>query len=375
MKVRWLRSLGLGVVTSAALIALSWQPATSGYQFQYPRDYFDHPKFQTEWWYYTGNLRAKDGHRFGFELTFFRQAGALPESFLTTATWRPDEYYLAHLALRDIDGNQFFHTERLNRAGPGRAGASQHDSRYWNGNWEVRWLQPLDGHQKLQAVAEQLYLTLDLSPEKPVVVNGQNGISRKGPKPGEASHYLSFTRLKASGPLQWKGTQYQLTGTAWMDHEFFSEPPDNDLIGWDWFAIQLNNNQEMMLYRLRRRGESAEQQNRFSSGTFVDANGTAHFLDSSQFVLTPQEQWRSPESGKQYPVGWHLLVPSLQLDLSERTALKNQELFSHDRIAPNYWEGAVSYAGTMHNQPVNGVGYLEMTGYDGAMHLGNGPVK
>ena len=375
MRVKWWRSIALGVVVSAALVALSWHPSESGYRFQFPRDHFDHPQFQTEWWYYTGNLRAKDGHRFGFELTFFRQAGALPNNLLTTATWRPSEYYLAHLALSDIDAKQFFHTERLNRAGPGLAGASQHESRYWNGNWEVRWLQPLDGHQTLQAVADQLNLLLELTPEKAAIVNGQNGISRKGPLPGEASHYLSFTRLKAAGPLRWKGTEYQLTGTAWMDHEFFTEPADNQLAGWDWFAIQLNNNEELMLYRLRRSGEPADEQDRFSSGTYVDVNGQAHFLNSTQFVLTPEEQWRSSDSGKQYPVGWHLSVPSLQLDLSERTALKNQELFSHDRIAPNYWEGAVTYAGTMHNRPVSGVGYLEMTGYDGAMHLGSSPVK
>lgn len=375
MKVNWWRSVAVGIVGSIALAAVSWRPATTGYQFQFPRDYFDHPQFQTEWWYYTGNLRGKDGHRFGFELTFFRQAGALLEGLLTTATWRPNNYYLAHLALSDIDGKRFFHTERLNRAGPGLAGASERESRYWNGNWEVRWAQPANDHQKLQAVADELYLQLDLSPEKPVVVNGENGISRKGPLPGEASHYLSFTRLRAAGPLRWKGTEYQLVGTAWMDHEFFTEPADNQLIGWDWFAIQLNNNEELMLYRLRRRGEPADVQDQFSSGTYVDARGQAHPLNSTQFVLTPEEQWRSSASGKQYPVGWHLSVPSLQLDLSERTSLKNQELFSHDRLAPNYWEGAVTYAGTMHNAPVKGVGYLEMTGYDGAMHLGSSPVK
>ena len=356
-----------------AWLAIAWQPAAPGYKFEFPRDHFDHPRFQTEWWYYTGNLQAADGHRFGFELTFFRQAAEAAQGLLTTDVWRPDEYYLAHLALSDIDGKQFFHSERLNRAGPGLAGASQHESRYWNGNWQVRWLPSLDGRQALQAVAENLDLRLDLVPQKPAVIHGRNGISRKGPAPGEASHYISFTRLKASGPMRWKDITYQLSGTAWMDHEFFTEPPDNGLIGWDWFAIQLDNQEELMLYRLRRQGE---QQPMFSSGTFIDRLGNARFLDTTQFVLTPEEQWRSPRSGKLYPVGWSIAVPALHLTLTERTPLKEQELWSRDKIAPNYWEGAVTYQGTEGTAAVRGVGYLELTGYDGAMHLGSGsPVK
>ncbi len=353
-------------VAVALLSAQQWQPARPGYRFEFPRDHFDHPQYQTEWWYYTGNVRASNGHRFGFELTFFRQAGQVNKTLLSTAAWRPDEFYLAHFALSDLDGNVFYHRERLNRAGPGLAGANQHESRYWNGNWDVRWLQPLNGSQELQAVTDQVNLKLALEPEKKPVSQGRDGVSRKGPEPGEASHYISFTRLAASGSLRWKNADFQVTGTAWMDHEFFTEPPDNTLIGWDWFAIQLENQEELMLYRLRRK---SQQPDKFSSGTFINEKGEAQFLDASQFVLTPQEQWPSPESGQQYPVGWRISVPSLQLELTERTQLKGQELFSKNRISPSYWEGAVTYTGTMQSRAVKGVGYLEMTGYAGAVAL------
>ncbi|MFL6464844.1 MAG: lipocalin-like domain-containing protein [Bryobacteraceae bacterium] len=349
------------------LSAQQWQPALPGYQYQFPRDHFDHPDYQTEWWYYTGNLRAPDGHRFGFELTFFRQASKVDSASAISPVWGTGQIYLAHLALSDIDGHEFYHTRRLNRAGPGLAGGSLHDSRYWNGNWQVRWLDVESGHQALEAVCDRFRLQLDLTPEKAPVIHGREGVSRKGPLPGEASHYLSFTRLRAKGDLQWKNTTYSLTGLAWMDHEFFTEPADDALLGWDWFAIQLNNRQELMLYRIRR---NSGEKDHFSSGTFVDEKGKSYFLSAADFSLIPGELWRSPDSGYQYPVSWRISVPCLQLELSQQTDLKNQELFSKDSVSPSYWEGAVTYNGQMRGQPVSGVGYLEMTGYAGVVRLG-----
>ncbi len=353
-------------LAAAVAVAQQWQPALPGYRYQFPRDHFDHPEYQTEWWYYTGNLRAPDGHRFGFELTFFRQASAVDKASTVSPVWRAGQVYLAHLALSDIDGREFYHTQRLNRAGPGLAGGSLHDSRYWNGNWQVRFLDVASGRQALEAVCDRFRLQLDLTPEKGPVVHGRDGISQKGPLPGQASHYVSFTRLRATGDLHWKNKTYSLNGLAWMDHEFFTEPDDNSLVGWDWFAIQLNNNQELMLYRIRRKGE---EKDRFSSGTFIDAKGEAHFLSASDFSLIPGEQWRSPDSGYRYPVHWRIAVPCLQLELSQETDLKNQELFSQGSVSPSYWEGAATYHGQMGGQPVSGVGYLEMTGYGGVVKL------
>jgi predicted secreted hydrolase len=324
--------------------------ARPGYHYEFPRDHFAHPDFQTEWWYYTGNLHAPNGHHFGYELTFFSQA--VPNSGDGNPVWRPDRLYLAHLALSDIDGHQFYHFERLNRAGPGLAGP------YWNGNWRVDW-KPA-GDQELQAVSDRFSLKLDLSAVKPLVINGEQGISRKGPGVGEASHYISFTRLAAKGELTLNGTVQPMTGLSWMDHEFFTEPPSNTLAGWDWFAIQLENNEEIMLYRLRTKSGAL---NPYSSGTFVDSQGAAHHLKASQFAASPGDLWESPKSKARYPLAWEIKIPSLDLELSQRTELKEQELFTPNSLAPSYWEGAVTYNGKAHGKPVKGVGYLEMTGY------------
>lgn len=343
-------------------LASQWQVAKPGYQYQFPRDYFGHPDYQTEWWYYTGNLEAAGGRRFGFELTFFRSA--LQERLTGTPVWRPGQIYLAHLALSDIDSHVFYHDERINRAGPGLAGVSLEQRRLWNGNWSVQWKGR--DQQDLEAVTSKVRLTLQLKPLKPAVINGENGIDRKGPLPGEASHYLSFTRMDAGGNLNWGGQQFQVHGLAWMDHEFFTEPADSQLIGWDWFAIQLNNGDDLMLYRLRRKSSDAGA---YSSGTYVDRQGHSRFLASSEFTLQPGRVWSSP-SGARYPVEWRISVPSLQLELNERTALEDQELYDAGAQTPSYWEGAVTYTGSMRGGPASGVGYLEMTGYGNAVWLG-----
>ncbi len=356
-------SAAVALLAASTLFGQQWQLALPGYRYEFPRDYFNHPEYQTEWWYYTGNLRAADGHRFGFELTFFREAIHLTTEQIaeSDATWRPDQIYVAHLALSDIDGQQFFHTERLNRAGPGLAGSSLAQQRYWNGNWQVRWTSLKTDEQQLRAVSNRFTLELNLKREKPVVIHGKDGISQKGPLRGQASHYISFTRLHVAGQLLgWNGRSYKLDGLAWMDHEFFTQVNDNNLAGWDWFAIQLDDNEELMLYRLRTKSGEKDP---FSSGTYVDAQGQAHFLSAADFLLSPGDTWRSAASGAQYPIAWKISIPCLQLELSEKTLLKNQELIAKDSVTPTYWEGAVMYDGRIHAKPVTGVGYLEMTGY------------
>src|SRR3954464_3706381 len=177
---------GLSAVL-CAFAAGKWKTAQPNYHYSFPRDHFSHNDFQTEWWYYTGNLRAEDGHRFGYELTFFRQAVHLDPTPDIPQTWRPDQVYLAHFALSDLDGREFFHTKRLNRGGPGLAGAGEKVGRYWNGNWQVQWVDDHTAVQQLQAVVESGTLRLRLSPGKPPIIHGRDGISVKGPLPGEAS--------------------------------------------------------------------------------------------------------------------------------------------------------------------------------------------
>jgi predicted secreted hydrolase len=346
----------------------SWDVALPGYVYQFPRDHFAHPRYQTEWWYYTGNLKAADGHRFGFELTFFRQGiSRTAHSRDTKSPWQVDDIYLAHLALSDLDAARFYHTERLNRAGPGLAGADFAARRIWNGNWEVRFdeatasptgvTQPV---QRLQAVCDDFTLRLTLASLKPPVIHGLGGISQKAAGRGQASHYISYTRLDAGGTLTLAGHSLDLSGLAWMDHEFFTHQLTPDQTGWDWFSIQLSSGDELMLYRLRRRDGSADP---FSAGTYVDVRGTSRHLTAADFSLQPGAAWTSPATGAQYQLAWTIRVPSLGLALSVSTSLDTQELVSRSAW-PNYWEGAVAFRGARSTQSVSGVGYLEMTGYD-----------
>lgn len=353
--------VGAVVLLSTPLCA-QYQQALPGYHYEFPRDHFDHPDYKTEWWYYTGNLKSADGHRFGFELTFFRQA--VSRDAEPNTDWSVRDLYLAHLALSDIDGKRFYHTERLNRAGPGVAGASLELQKVWNGNWQVEWN---NGEQHLQAVADAFTLDLELTSQKLPVIHGQNGISQKGAGAGNASHYISFTRLLTSGTIQLNGRSYNVSGRSWMDHEFFSSGLDRDEVGWDWLSLQLDNNTELMLYRLRHQDGSVDP---FSSGTYVDAGGKATFLGVRDFSMTPEnETYLSPITKAVYPIAWHVAIPSLRLDLQIRTPLPSQEMTSSGNAGPSYWEGAITISGTRDAKPIRGVGYLEMTGYGKGLEL------
>jgi len=357
----------------AGLFLLAWvfavgaqnpyQVALPGYRYEFPRDYFNHPEYQTEWWYYTGNVTAEDGHRFGFELTFFRQG--VNRDAEKRGTWDVRDVYVAHLALSDLDGQAFYHAERTNRAGPGIAGVDEAQQRIWNGNWSVRWQ---GDEQELQAVDSRFSFSLALHPEKPPVIHGENGVSQKAEGAGRASHYISLTRLATRGELQVGGKRYAVKGLAWMDHEFFTHQLEKGQVGWDWVSLQLEDQTELMLYRIRRADGTEDPH---SSGTYVDAKGQATHLKKEEFSLVPEgEMWKSASTGARYPMRWKIAVPKLGLDLEATTRLKSQEMAGSSKVMPNYWEGAIELTGNRGKNAVAGVGYLEMTGYDRAVRLG-----
>lgn len=355
--------LGLWCLLCAYSVAAQgpYKLALPGYHFEFPRDYFNHPEFQTEWWYYTGNVTASDGHHFGFELTFFR-VGVNPQS--SGHTWDLHDLYLAHLALSDLDGKRFYHLERVNRAGPGIAGVDARDQRIWNGNWQVTWR---GDDQLLDCVDLQFSFSLSLHPQKPPIIHGQDGVSQKAEGPGHASYYFSLTRLQTQGTVQLQGKTFAVSGLAWMDHEFFTNQLAHDQIGWDWFSLQLSDNTELMLYRLRRAGGSIDP---YSSGTYIDATGHCIHLREQDFSLDPENNaWRSDVTGALYPLHWRISVPTLELALQATTPLNSQELSGQSQLIPNYWEGAIQLNGTRARASVTGVGYLEMTGYDRAVQL------
>jgi|ERR1700730_1446502 len=343
--------------------AAQYRTALPGYHYEFPRDHFNHPEFKTEWWYYTGNLTAKDGHRFGFELTFFRQAVSRDAS--KTAVWDVQDVYIAHLALSDLDGGEYYHAERTNRAGPEIAGVSENLRRIWNGNWSV---EGKSDAQQLRATDEQFTLELLLRSEKPPVIHGENGVSQKAEGTGQASHYISFTRLLTSGAIQLQGKPFQVSGVAWMDHEFFTHQLSNEQTGWDWFSLQLADKSELMLFELRRKDGTTDP---FSAGTYVDAQGKTIHLHATDFSLKPMGQtWTSSITGATYPIKWSVSVPKLGLELEASTRLKSQELSGKSKFAPAYWEGAIDFNGRKNSSAAQGVGYLEMTGYDHPVSFG-----
>ena len=329
-----------------------YREAVAGHRFAFPHDWFNHEDFRTEWWYYTGNVATQKGHRYGFELVFFRQAQRRGESGNRSA-WRVDDLYLAHLALTDITGKRFTYYERLNRTGPGIAGASEAEHRIWNGNWSAVW----NGEdQTLQATAEGIRLQLELRPLQPVVVHGVNGVSQKAEGAGKASYYISLPRLEAKGGINGQAVQ----GTAWMDHEWFTHQLTAEQQGWDWFSAQLADGTELMLFQLRHKDGGID---RYSAGTFIDRDGKATHLSRNDFSLQPEAFWTSPKTKARYPVRWRVQAPKLRIDIECEAAIPNQELVG-EHGGPTYWEGAVGYRGNR-----QGAGYLEMTGYDKAIGL------
>lgn len=332
--------------------------ALSPRPFVFPQDDGPHPDFQTEWWYYTGNLQdARDPQRkYGYQLTIFRRALAaeMPER---SSDWASRQVYFAHFAFSDIPRQRFFASQRISRGAAGLAGAT--DQRVWIEDWQIA--RTAEGF-RLQAEDEALRLDLTVQSQKPEVLQGQQGLSPKSDQPGNASYYYSRTRLATRGTLIWKSdteladAPVPLQGSSWLDREWSTSALAPDQVGWDWFSLQLDDQRELMLYQLRRRDGTVDP---VSSGTLVDATGRTTPLRSSDFRIVPLDTWTSPKTGVRYPSRWRLQVPAQQLDLTVTPRQADQEL----RLDFTYWEGAVSVQGKAGAQALNGQGYVELTGY------------
>ena len=351
--------LGLCTVVHAS----DYRRVTGPCDFVFPEDHGAHPDFQTEWWYYTGNLVASTGKPYAFQLTFFRTQLAEPGSEKTwpqnPSAWRTKDLFLAHAALSDLERKRFSHDERVARSGAGLAGVTQVNgvSRIFVGSWSAA----IDSDtQRLQATARDFALDLFCEASKPPTAHGAGGYSLKGKRPESASCYYSFTRLEAGGSITVHGTPVPVRGTAWMDHEFSSAPLEEDLEGWDWFGLQFDDRTELMIYLLR---QKTGGNNPSSSGTFVKASGEAVRLSYEDFQVDVLERWKSPRSGATYPSRWRIRSIPLNLELSIVPNLPDQELITERSTRVTYWEGSVSVSGRSAENPVAGVGYVEMTGY------------
>lgn len=380
-RLRWLIAIlilvGIGVgiwawlcpapsvsAVSASLIASNDAPldttgfatATDPNGMTFPDAFGPHPDYQTEWWYYTGNLQTAEGRPFGFQFTIFRRA-LTPNAPERTAEFATNDVYMAHFTVTDGEAGEFYATERFQRGAAGAAGAAASPYQVWLDNWEV--IESGEGVYTMKATAEEVAIDLALTALKPPARNGNNGLSQKADAPGNASYYYSQTRLETAGTVTVQGQSYEVTGFSWKDHEYGSSTLAANAVGWDWFSLQLSDNTELMYYQIRTDDGGLEPN---SLGSYINEVGSVTALKRDDFEAEAIDTWTSPATGGVYPVKWRLRLPEQGLDLMITPLIPNQEL----NVSVVYWEGAVLVEGTRNGQPISGRGYVELTGYNGS---------
>lgn len=352
-----MRLVAACLVAVCATAAAQWRAAEPGWKYDFPADHGNHRDFKTEWWYFTGNLQAADGREFGYQLTFFRQGIARDGDQIPLSRFVTRDIKFAHFTVSELTGKKFHFFQKISRGAYGEAGFAKGDHLAWIDDWSCEGGEGFS----LRAADGEVAVDLELRPAKPPVIHGENGISRKGADPGQASHYYSLTRLETSGALKIRGEDIPVTGESWFDHEWATNQLGENQVGWDWFSLQFTDGSELMLFQLRAKDGTRDPH---SAGTFIDKSGKATLISMGDFTLEPTGQWKSPGSGVSYPIIWRLGVKSLALDVEVRADLENQELL----LQPiTYWEGAVRASGTRGGDAVWAKGYLEMTGYSGAV--------
>ena len=351
--------------------AAAWQSAQRGREIELPRDHGQHPEMKIEWWYFTGQLDSAEGERrrFGYQLTFFR-IGALREPTLKSA-WALRDVWMAHFAVTDEAGQRHWQADRLNRAGPGLAGAAAEHLEVWNEDWSAQ-ADAEAGGMRLRAEDRDFGVDLRLASDQiGLVRHGEAGFSQKGATEGNASHYYSLTRLPTTGTVRVGDATWQVRGLTWMDHEYGSSFLEAGQTGWDWFSGQLDDGSGLMLFQLRQRQGPSQM-----AGTWIGADGSLTSLGAGDFVLQPDRVWKSPATEAEYPVVWRLQIPAQGVQLEVEPMLDAQEMTPALTPGLHYWEGAVFYRGQRNGVPLEGRGYLEMTGYSGrsmAEWFGGGP--
>ncbi|MGD8757328.1 MAG: lipocalin-like domain-containing protein [Deltaproteobacteria bacterium] len=353
-----LSALGLWVGLSLGLASEGFLQALEPRALAFPRDHSDHPGFQTEWWYYTGNLVGKGGRPFGFQLTFFR-VQLKPGPPASDSAWRANALFFAHFTVTDVARKTFLVAEKSGRGAKGIAGVYSNPSgvRVFLHGWETLIREKT--HQ-LRARSDQFGIGLKLVSQKPPVLHGEKGLSRKGVGPGQASYYYSLTRMDTQGTLRVGQETFEVTGLSWMDHEFTSNVLSKDQEGWDWMSLQLSDGSELMFYVLRHQDGSSDP---YSSGTLIRKDGTWVHLPKEAFAIRVTSYWDSPRSQGRYPSSWQVAVLSHGMSLEVTPRLRDQELITQQSTGVTYWEGSVRVAGTVAGQRVTGSGYVELTGY------------
>jgi predicted secreted hydrolase len=349
------------LAVSAAVVAEEpqWQQVTGPPELSFPRDHGAHFEYRTEWWYVTGLVADSQQRRHGFQITFFRQGIEPGDPKPDESSLRARQIVAAHLAIADLSEQRFHHAERLRRIGGGLAGASQTHLEVWLDDW--RMVRADDGAITITArdPEQGIGLELELRPQRDLVRHGDRGYSQKGEEIGNASAYLSWTRLAVDGALSLDGSPRSVKGAAWFDHEWGSSQLGADVVGWDWFSLRLDDGRDLMVYRLRQADGVAGTH---SSGTVVEVDGATSTLARDDAAIEVLDRWTSPATGARYPIRWRLRVPGHDIDLEVRALLAASELDGSATTGVIYWEGPVKARGSQ-----NGEGYVEMTGYAGTL--------
>jgi predicted secreted hydrolase len=315
----------------------------------FPRDHGAHPAYRTEWWYITGWIRDRQGNDLGVQVTFFRNRPRVQED--NPSAFAPRQLLFAHAALADPRRGRLLHEQRSAREGFGLAYARE-------GNTDVRiddWSLRLEGTRYVARIAAREFdLELAFDAQQPLLLQGHGGFSRKGPRPGQASYYYSRPQLAVSGAIRAGSDALQVTGTAWLDHEWSSEIMAEDAAGWDWIGVNLDDGGALMAFRMRGKSGGAL----WAAGTLREASGRIRTLAPAEVSFSPLRSWRSPRTGVKYPVAMRVRAGDVQLELEPM--MDDQELDSRASTGTIYWEGAVR---ALRDGRGVGRGYLELTGY------------
>lgn len=310
-----------------------------GTALRFPADHGAHPNYRIEWWYLTANLKGADGRDYGVQWTLFRSALAPAEG----QGWSAPQLWMGHAALTTPDGHHF--AERMGRGGIGQAGATAQPFSAWIDDWQLSgdW----QGEMRVTARAPDFAYDLRLSSQGPLIFHGDNGFSVKS-REGQASYYYSHPFLQVAGTLTLPAGDMPVTGSAWIDREWSSQPLSDTQTGWDWVSLHFDDGTKLMGFRLRETGGA-----NFTSGTWIAADGTTRPIPDGKLSLTPLQE--TEVAGRSVPTNWRVEMPERGLDV-EISAMVDTAWMG--TIFP-YWEGPVTVTGS---HP--GRGYLEMTGYD-----------
>ncbi|MBA3594027.1 MAG: carotenoid 1,2-hydratase [Pseudomonadota bacterium] len=322
---------------------------------QFPRDFGAHPDFKTEWWYITGHARS-GAREFGFQLTFFRSR--VDGTQAMASKFAAKQLVFAHAAITDVQGNKLWHDQRIAREGFDIASASTQGMALTLRNWT---LQSQRNTHSAKLPATDFSLDLQFTETQPLLLQGDKGLSRKGPEAKQASYYYSLPQLTALGALTIKGKKFDVTGKAWLDHEWSEEILHPDATGWDWMGMNLDDGSALTAFRLRDKAGNTL----WDGGSYRSAAGALNSFSRGEVIFKPMRRWTSPLSQASYPVEWLVRTPADTYAV--RAVIDNQELDSRQSTGAIYWEGLSELIDS--NGKLVGRGYLEMTGYASPLRL------